>query len=49
MIKVNLDKAKDISHQIRRNARQIEFKEYDILMTIPSYAEQAEAKRQEIS
>ena len=28
--------------------RQIEFKEYDILVTIPSYAEQAEAKRQEI-
>ena len=48
MIKVNLDKAKDISHQIRRNVRQIEFKEYDILVTIPSYAVQAEAKRQEI-
>ena len=28
--------------------RQIEFKEYDILVTIPSYAVQAEAKRQEI-
>lgn len=48
MIKVNLEKAKGISHQIRRNVRQVEFKEYDVLVTVPMYAEQAEVKRQEI-
>jgi len=48
MITINLDKAKDISHDVRRTARTIEFAPLDVKATIPSEAEAAEAARQEI-
>jgi hypothetical protein len=48
MITVNLDKAKDISHDVRRTARAIEFAPLDVKATIPSEAEAAEAARQEV-
>ena len=48
MIRVNLDKAKEISHDKRRNKRAELFKQLDIEATIPSFAEQAEVKRQAI-
>ena len=46
MIQVNLDKAKEISHEKRRNKRADLFKQLDIEATVPALAEQAEAKRQ---
>lgn len=46
MIQVNLDKAKEISHEKRRNKRADLFKQLDIEATVPVLAEQAEAKRQ---
>ena len=46
MIQVNLDKAKEISHDKRRNKRADLFKQLDIEATIPVLAEEAEAKRQ---
>lgn len=46
MIQVNLDKAKEISHEKRRNKRDDLFKQLDIEATVPALAEQAEAKRQ---
>ena len=48
MIKINLDKAKSIGHEMRRAARAAEFAPLDIKVTIPSEAEAAEAARQEI-
>lgn len=48
MIKVNLDKAKEIAHDKRREARAEEFKQLDIRATIPAMAVEAEAKRQEV-
>lgn len=50
MIKINLDKAKEISHQLRRAARTAEFEPYDsvIAKQIPGEYETAEAKRAEI-
>lgn len=48
MIKVNIEKAKEIAHTVRRNERAELFKPLDIEATIPMYAEQAEAKRQAI-
>jgi hypothetical protein len=48
MIKINLDKAKDIAHEKRREARSKEFAPLDVEATIPSRAEQAEATRQAI-
>jgi hypothetical protein len=48
MIKVNLDKAKAIGHDIRRAERAREFAPLDIKATIPSEAEAAEAARQAI-
>lgn len=48
MIKVNLDKAKAIGHDIRRAERAKEFAPLDIKATIPSEAEAAEAARQAI-
>lgn len=48
MIKINVDKAKTIAHEIRRNERAKEFAPLDIQATIPSLAEQAEAQRQVI-
>jgi len=48
MIKVNMDKAKEISHEVRRAKRTEEFAPLDIKATIPSEAAQAEAERQVI-
>jgi len=48
MIVINLNKAKQIAHEKRRNARSIEFAPLDIKATIPSEASIAEAERQEI-
>lgn len=48
MITVNLDKAKEIVHDIRRVQRAEKFKSLDIEATIPALATEAEAKRQEI-
>ena len=48
MIIVNLDKAKAIGHEIRREERAKEFAPLDIQATIPAKAEEAEAARQVI-
>ena len=48
MITVNIEKAKSIAHDKRREARAEEFKQLDIQTTIPTMAAQAEQKRQEI-
>jgi hypothetical protein len=48
MIKINLDKAKDIAHDKRRAARAEEFKPWDVKATIPAEANVAEAERQKI-
>lgn len=48
MIQINLDKAKEISHDKRRTKRAELFKQLDIEATVPSLAEQAEVKRQAI-
>lgn len=48
MIRVNLDKAKSIGHDIRRSERAKEFAPLDVKATIPSEAETAEAARQAI-
>lgn len=48
MIKININKAKEISHDMRRAARSEEFKQLDIEATIPSMAEQAEIKRESV-
>lgn len=48
MIKVDLNRAKDISHEKRRQAREQEFAPLDIKATIPHLAESIEAQRQEV-
>ena len=48
MIIINLDKAKNIAHDMRRAKRAEEFAPLDIKATIPSEAVEAETKRQEI-
>jgi hypothetical protein len=51
MIKINLDKARNIAHEKRRAARSEEFKPYDevIMKQIPGIdVQQAEAARQAI-
>ena len=48
MIKINLDKAKQIAHEKRRAARAKEFAPLDIKATIPAEATEAEAARQVI-
>lgn len=48
MIVINLDKAKAIGHNIRREERAKEFAPLDIKATIPSEAAAAEAARQAI-
>ena len=48
MIRVNMDKAKSIGHDIRREERAKEFAPLDIKATIPTEAAAAEAARQEI-
>lgn len=46
MITVNIEKAKSIAHDKRREVRAEEFKQLDIQATIPSMAAQAESERQ---
>jgi len=48
MITINIDKAKIIAHNKRREARSAEFAPLDIKATIPSEATAAEAARQVI-
>jgi hypothetical protein len=48
MIVINIDKAKDIAHDKRREARSAEFAPLDIKVTIPSEATAAEAARQAV-
>ena len=47
MITINITKAKNIAHDIRRAARSVEFQPYDeaIAKQIPGQAEGAEAAR----
>lgn len=48
MIKINIDKAKAIGHEMRRAERAKEFAPLDVKATIPSEATAAEAARQVI-
>jgi hypothetical protein len=48
MIIINIDKAKTIAHDKRREARSAEFAPLDIKATIPSEATAAEAARQAV-
>ena len=48
MIRINIDKAKVIAHDIRREERAKEFAPLDIKATIPAEAAAAEAARQAI-
>ena len=45
MIKVNIAKAQDIAHDVRRAARSAEFAPLDVKATIPSEAAAAEEAR----
>ncbi len=45
MITININKAKTIAHDKRREARTVEFAPLDIKATIPSEATAAEAAR----
>ena len=47
-IVINIDKAKDIAHDIRRAKRSEEFAPLDVQATIPSQASAAESARQVI-
>ena len=48
MIVINIDKAKTIAHDKRREARSAEFAPLDIKATIPSEATVAETARQAV-
>ena len=48
MINVNINKAKEITHDKRRAKRTEEFAPLDIQATIPAMAAEAEAQRQVI-
>ena len=48
VITINIDKAKTIAHDKRREARSAEFAPLDIKATIPSEATAAEAARQAV-
>jgi hypothetical protein len=48
MITINVNKAKDIAHDIRRSKRAEEFAPLDIQATIPSQASAAESARQAV-
>ena len=48
MIQIDILKAKEIAHEKRRAARATELAPLDVQVTIPTMAEQVEAKRQEI-
>ena len=46
MIKIDINKAKEISHDMRRNKRAELFKPLDIEATVPALVANAEAQRQ---
>jgi hypothetical protein len=50
MIKINIEKAKTIAHQLRRQAREKEFNPYDEIISkrIPGKTEEAEIEREKI-
>lgn len=48
MIIINIDKAKTIAHNKRREARSAEFAPLDVKVTIPSEATAAETARQAV-
>lgn len=48
MIRINIEKAKNIAHDVRRAKRAEEFAPLDIKATIPAEAAAAEAARQAI-
>lgn len=48
MIRINIDKAKEIAHEKRREERSKEFAPLDIKATIQSEAAAAEAARQAV-
>lgn len=48
MIRINIDKAKDIAHDIRRAKRAEEFAPLDVKATIPSEAAVAEVLRRDV-
>ena len=48
MIRINLEKARKIAHDIRRGVRDEQLEPLDKQTLIPSKAEQAEAERQKI-
>jgi len=48
VITINIDKAKSIAHDKRREARTLEFAPLDIKATIPSEATVAEEARQAV-
>jgi hypothetical protein len=48
MITININKARNISHDMRRAKRATEFAPLDIKATIPSEAAAAEAARQAV-
>lgn len=48
MITINIEKAKNIAHDIRRAKRSEEFAPLDVQATIPSQASAAESARQAI-
>lgn len=48
MIRINIDKAKNIAHDVRRAKRAEEFAPLDVKATIPTEAAAAEAARQEV-
>jgi len=48
VITININKAKTIAHDKRREARTVEFAPLDIKATIPSEATAAEAARQAV-
>ncbi len=48
MITININKAKTIAHDKRREARSFEFAPLDIKATIPSEATAAETARQSV-
>lgn len=48
MIKVDMTKAKEIAHEVRRNDRDAKMKPLDVEATIPAKAEQAESQRQAV-
>lgn len=48
MITINIDKARSIAHDVRRQARAAEFAPLDVKATIPTEAAFAEVARQAI-